>query len=380
MNKHNKDFYKRKIQKFSKYSYAITLPSDWIKKHHLERSQSIKTKEWKEDVDPAVNIYEMPDGHLEIYVDKDFSPEEPNLARIDLDEFIDNNPKFIEQKSIQMILISYYMNGSKGLEIISKNSIPNEIIHQIENTQSKLLFNWNMSKISSRRILIKTVFKERAKDIFQEQIPRFLRESFAVLLGILEDFIASLESDDCNILKNVPTRDKKIDRYYFFTVRQIRTIFERPKLSEPLNFSHKKLVDLRLLAKFIEDVGDIFKEIAIILVQIKGFLKEINLKEYLLEYFKVLYNAYSLLSDELRKSLSSQDTTVGMNEQIMDLIENFREDGMRLEERWGEVADQIEVSSLISDYEFSDFFQGSRLVKNLEESFKKVFDFTNLFF
>ena len=380
MNKHNKDFYKRKIQKFSKYSYAITLPSDWIKKHHLERSQSIKTKEWKEDVDPAVNIYEMPDGHLEIYVDKDFSPEEPNLARIDLDEFIDNNPKFIEQKSIQMILISYYMNGSKGLEIISKNSIPNEIIHQIENTQSKLLFNWNMSKISSRRILIKTVFKERAKDIFQEQIPRFLRESFAVLLGILEDFIASLESDDCNILKNVPTRDKKIDRYYFFTVRQIRTIFERPKLSEPLNFSHKKLVDLRLLAKFIEDVGDIFKEIAIILVQIKSFLKEINLKEYLLEYFKVLYNAYSLLSDELRKSLSSQDTTVGMNEQIMDLIENFREDGMRLEERWGEVADQIEVSSLISDYEFSDFFQGSRLVKNLEESFKKVFDFTNLFF
>ena len=70
MSTHDKGYFTRKIQKFSKYSYAVTLPSNWIKKYDIEQPDGSRTKTWKEEVDPVVNIYEMPDGHLELYLEQ----------------------------------------------------------------------------------------------------------------------------------------------------------------------------------------------------------------------------------------------------------------------------------------------------------------------
>lgn len=372
--------FERKIQPFAKYSYAITLPIHWIKKNKLDVRKKDGTN------GKLINIFENPDGSLQIFLKKDtISESEKILDRINLNEYLGEGPDsseesrhFIKDKTIQMLLISFYMNGSYGVEILYTNPIPKEIISQVEHTQQKLLFNWNLTILSSRKIEIKTIFDERTADIFEKDIPRFLRDSFSILLSVIEVIIESLNTDEYMGLENIREQDSKIDRYYFFIVRQIRTIFENPKINRPLNFSHKKIVDLRLIAKSIEEAGDLFKECSTIIFNFHEFLDIIDFKPYLLKYFKVIYKIYSDLADKLRASLSQHHTSIGMNEQIMALIESSREYGKVLGEEWTEIARDIPMDEIKGGY--MEYFQGAVLIHTLEEIFAKIFDFTNLLF
>ncbi len=366
------EFHQRKIQRFAKYSFAITLPKHWVAKNKLEPNG-------KDDKNLAlVNMVEQADGSLALYPVTHKKPANNHIDLFELDDVLKKNPEFIKDKGIQLILISYYMNGSIGLKIVSKNPIPAELVSQIERTQSSLLFNWNLNRISSRELLIKNVFSENPENIFQEEIPRYLRESFSILLWMLDDIQNALKNDDYEKLKDLDDQDQKIDRYYFFIVRQIRTIFDNPQITKPLNYSHKKLIDLRLLAKIIEDVGDSLKHIGKILADLHDFIHNIGLMDYLGEFFIIIQEDYGILADFLKVSVAEKTPTFGMNEEIMKLIQKFRKDGRILEKKWESLSPGNDVFQ--NDHTFQDYIRGARLIQHLEEVFKKVFDFTNVFF
>ena len=129
--------HQRKVQRFAKYSFAITLPKHWVSKNSLEPND-------KDGENQAlVNMVEQADGSLALYPVTYEKPPNGHIDLFELDDVLKRNPEFIKDKGIQLILISYYMNGSIGLKIVSKNPIPVDLITQIELTQSRLLFNWN---------------------------------------------------------------------------------------------------------------------------------------------------------------------------------------------------------------------------------------------
>ncbi|XEO79992.1 hypothetical protein WKT22_05039 [Candidatus Lokiarchaeum ossiferum] len=367
------EMHQRKIQSFAKYSYAVTLPIHWIKKNHLEKKEKNGSSK-----DPAVNIFENPDGSLGIFPLKEKIKSKEQIFLLELDDLLKQNPNIINEKGISLILISYYMNGASGIEIQSKQPIPKEFIDQIEKTQTRLLFNWNLNRVSSRKLLIKNIFSETPENIFQEEIPRYLRESFSILLWMLEDILTAMENEDYSNLQEIEQQDQKIDRYYFFIVRQIRTIFENPQISKPLNYSHKKLIDLRLLAKLIEDVGDSLKEIASTLFEMNEFFNEIALRDFLIQYFKSLLEIYSELADHIRKNVVERAPAMGLNNEMMQLIQKFRFIGEKLQADWFSLAPKLGV--IEDKHTFMEYYKGARLVGNLEDIFKNVFDFTNIFF
>jgi len=363
----------RKVQKFAKYSHAITLPVAWIKKHGLIRDGT-KTEE------PIVNIFENPDGSLAIYpISYEFVLED-SIFILELDDILKENPNFIEENGISLILISYYMNGAHGVEVQSKHPIPQDLITQIEKIQQRLLFNWNLSRESPHKLLIKNVFTETPENIFQKEIPRYLRESFSVILWMLDDIHIAIKTNNFDNLADIPKRDETIDRYYFFIVRQIRTIFERPQISKPLNYSHKKMIDLRLLAKLIEDVGDSLKDIAVILPKLNSFFHEKLVHNFLLEYFEILQEAFKKLADILRASVSQPVPSVGLNPKIMQMIYKYRTLGRELDKKWQELIPQIEIGTKDDQHNFQEYYNGAKLLDDLEDIFKKIFDFTNIFF
>ena len=143
-----------------------------------------------------VNMVEQADGSLALYPVSYEKPANEHIDLFELDEVLKRNPDFIKEKGIQLILISYYMNGAAGLKIVSKNPIPSDFISQIEHIQSSLLFNWNLNRISSWELLIKNVFSENPENIFQEEIPRYLRESFSILLWMLDDIQTALNNEE----------------------------------------------------------------------------------------------------------------------------------------------------------------------------------------
>ncbi|MHA1794546.1 MAG: PhoU domain-containing protein [Promethearchaeota archaeon] len=368
---------RRKIQKFAKYSYAITLPKYWIQKHGLEPKTDSNSSS-NTSSDAIINMFEQPDGSLALYPTSLEKSAQSKVFLFDLDEVIKKNPKFIEQKGIQLILISYYMNGAAGVEIISKGNIPKKLIEQIEQAQERLLFNWNLNQVSNHKLLIKNVFSESPENIFQEEIPRYIRECFSILIWMLDDLQDALKTESLENLPSLNLQDQKIDRYYFFIVRQIRTIFEHPQISKPLNYSHKKLIDLRLLAKIIEDVGDNLKEIASILVNHYKIIVELNLLEYLQDFFVIIHDEFGILADLLRDFVSEKGSSIGMNENVMSLIQKFRRDGAILETKWMSLAPNTQ---LIQDgHTFYDYYRVAGLIENLESVFKIIFDFTNIFF
>lgn len=381
------DIHKRKIQQFAKYSYAVTLPIHWIKRHHLDRvkkdnpngtSMEGLDNEKIDKNEPVLNLYEMADGSLQIFPEPKIENHQDNITTIDLDEMLRQNPSFIEDRSIKMILISCYMNGQNGIQIVSKQPLPDSFIDQIERTQDKLLFNWNTSRITNRKLLIKNVFTETPENIFQAEIPRYLRESFIILLGMIEDIEEALNENRYEDLKSIPARDDKIDRYYFFIVRQIRTIFENPQIAKPVTYTHKRLIDLRLLSKNIEEVGDLLKDISQTLISLQNFIKDINLLPYLTEFFKQLREAYTTIADLLIKSVTQTDPLTGMGLSIMPAIQNYRNKGKQLYSRWEEIAKGIKINEL--HFAFISQYDASRLVYSMRHVYDKLFDFTNLFF
>jgi phosphate uptake regulator len=379
------DIHKRKVQQFAKYSYAVTLPIHWVKRNHLEKDKSSdhlqgseKNPEISDSGNISVNLYEMPDGSLQIYPEKPPEVKKDDIALIDLDDMIKQNPAFIEEKTIQMILISNYMNGMTGVEIMSKKPIPDELVEQVERTQDRLLFNWNTSRINAYKLLIKNVFTETPENIFQDEIPRYLKESFQFLLGMIEDIETALQEQHYQILTTIATRDDKIDRYYFFIVRQIRTIFDNPQIAKPVKYSHKKLVDLRLLSKIIEDVGDLLKVVANNLYSMQKFFEEVEIRPYLLDFFKTLRTAYSRLYDIFVKWIKQSGFTERLSLAIMPDIQQFRLQGKNLFQKWEETASNIQLGKL--RFNFMDTYMGSTLIYAIRDIYDKIFDFTNLFY
>jgi phosphate uptake regulator len=372
------EVHKRRIQSFAKYSFAITLPVHWIKKNHLIREKS-KSKSKKDlENDPTVNIYENPDGSLSIYPAKVKAQEKGKKFTIELDEYLKQNPNFIKDKAIQMILISYYMNGATRVEILSQKQIQREFIDQIEDILNRLLLNWNLNRESNYKLYIENALTESPENIIQERIPQYLKESFSRLLWMIDDILVAIKEKDYKNLTNIKEQDMKIDRYYFFIVRQIRTIFDNAQISKPLHFNHKKLVDLRLLAKFIEDIGDNLKDVAEIIYNLHEFLKDIDINDYLVNYFTILQEIYDELLKQLKKNVVKRESPVGMNPEIMKIIQDARKKGNVLEQDWKKIASKVEI--LGDRYTFIEYYDGARLIQNLREIFTKIFDFTNLFF
>jgi len=371
------EVHKRKIQSFAKYSHAITLPVHWIKKNHLIREKSSSKSNNVLENGPTVNIYENADGSLSIYPEKVKEQEKKREFTIILDDYLKQNPNFIEDKAIQMILISYYMNGATKLEILSQKKIQREFIDQIENILNRLLLNWNLNRESNYKLLIENALSESPENIIEERIPQYLKKSFNRLIWMIDDILDSIVDKNYELLLKIEEQDMEIDRYYFFIVRQIRTIFDNAQISKPLHFNHKKLVDLRLLAKFIEDTGDNLKTVSDIIFNLHEFIHDIEMNEYLINYFTTLHKIYDELLKQLKKNVEKRESSMGMNPEIMKIIQDSRKIGKNLEQDWQKVAAKVEISN---KYSFNEYYDGAKLILNLREIFTKIFDFTNLFF
>ncbi|MHA1765963.1 MAG: PhoU domain-containing protein, partial [Promethearchaeota archaeon] len=228
------------------------------------------------------------------------------------------------------------------------------------------------------KLYIENALAESPENIIEERIPQYLKESFGHLIWMIDDILSAVKTNDYDNLPKIKERDMKIDRYYFFIVRQIRTIFENAQISKPLHFNHKKLVDLRLLAKFIEDIGDKLKDVAEIIYDLHEFIKDIDINDYLVNYFTTLQDIYDELQDQLKKNVEKRESKVGMNPVIMKLIQDSRKKGIALEQDWKEISLKVEMNS--DKYSFIEYYDGARLIENLKEIFTKIFDFTNLFF
>jgi hypothetical protein len=85
---------------------------------------------------------------------------------------------------------------------------------------------------------------------------RIVLRMSGLLDGMLKDLAEGLAKGDQKLLALVGERDDEVDRLYFLLVRATRAAIVRPEVAERYGLSPVDLLDYRVLASFLESIGD----------------------------------------------------------------------------------------------------------------------------
>jgi phosphate uptake regulator len=91
---------------------------------------------------------------------------------------------------------------------------------------------------------------------------KILRREHLLAAGMHRDVITAFVEADSNLAKAVIERDEEVNRLYFLLVRLLRTMILNPRLSEKMGLHPIDCLDYRLVAGFVESIGDHAAEIA----------------------------------------------------------------------------------------------------------------------
>ncbi len=132
-----------------------------------------------------------------------------------------------------------------------------------------------------------------------------------------------------------------------------------------MHFNHKKLVDLRLLAKFIEDTGDNLKNVSDIIFNLHEFIQDIEMNEYLINYFTVLHKIY----DELLSISTNNEFSIIRLRNVINIDLSIIQIIVSLTKSLNQMNKEITIHSHF-EQQFDELFKNTE-VYNIFESISK---------
>jgi phosphate uptake regulator len=149
-----------------------------------------------------------------------------------------------------------YLLGFDVIRIVGKKVISREDRAKLKATMARLVGLEIMDE-DSKRVTVQFLLESSA--IIPEKI---VRRMSSILDGMLKDIAEGLTKGDAKLLALVAERDDEVDRLYFLLVRTIRATIMRPEIAESYGLSPVDVLDYRVLASFLESVGDAVAELS----------------------------------------------------------------------------------------------------------------------
>lgn len=158
--------------------------------------------------------------------------------------------------------LSHVMNDITGAYLIGNNTI------KIEGSQTISREDRDQVKAVIRRLVGLEIMDEDSRSITLQFLPepstldpeKIVRRMGSLTRGMLRDAREALATEDRKTMALIAERDDEVDRLYFLLVRAIRTATIDTEISERYNLSPVECLDYRVLASFIEGVGDTVAE------------------------------------------------------------------------------------------------------------------------
>jgi len=149
-----------------------------------------------------------------------------------------------------------YLLGFDVIRIVGKRMISREDRAKLKAAMARLVGLEIMDE-DAKRVTVQFLLESSA--IVPEKI---VRRMSSILDGMLKDIAEGLTKGDSKLLGLVAERDDDVDRLYFLLVRAIRAAIMRPELAEGYGLSPVDVLDYRVLASFLESVGDAVSELS----------------------------------------------------------------------------------------------------------------------
>ena len=220
----------RRLQRIGS-SILVSLPKEWVDTNNLEKGSQV----------------ELETGHnsISISANKEHRPTK---------ELIIPYPLPTEENIVADITGGYLL-GYDGITIKSEKTIPSEDREKVRDSMRRLV---GMEIIEEDASNIQMQFLLDASTISPDKI---LKRISSIALGMFNDVVTSLISDDKSNLQTLPNRDLEVNRQYFLLVRLIRSTFVDTKLANMFNLENIDILDYRIAANLLENGGDTIVEL-----------------------------------------------------------------------------------------------------------------------
>ena len=316
----------RRLQRIGS-SILVSLPKEWVDANNLDKGSQVEIETGQESISISANKETRPTKELVISYPL---PKEENIVAN---------------------ITGAYLLGFDIIVINSKSIIPGKDREEIRNSMRRLV---GMEIIEEDASHINMQFLLDATTLNPSKI---LKRMSSIALGMYDDVLNGLISDDKSNLQTLSKRDVEVNRQYFLLVRLIRSTLVDKRLSNAFNLENIDVLDYRVAANVLENAGDSIVELSTFIFnfslsnefskKIYDVVKDFNkLAEKSIDAFtkpdRLLAIEAISMHKQYEKKLSLLRTTLGNKKQIpldfLDLVYMFE----RIAQSWADVADLVQ--------------------------------------
>jgi len=278
----------RRIQKTGGGTFFVSLPKEWAERLGLKRGS-------------VVAVTESAEGRL--VVDPRYNTESaPQVAVLEPGALLDRE------------IVGKYLLGYDVIRIVARDQITTE--------QRELV------RQAVRRLVGLEIIEEDYKSMVLQCLlepaslspEKILRREYNFAAAMHRDAVTALIEGDVHLGGNVAERDDEVNRLYFLVVRILRTAIRDPRLTKRLKISPIDCLDYRLVASFVEGIGDQSVQIAETSTSLKG----VKMGEGISQILKRLHNAVFDTHEGALKALFEHEVS------LAESIRNKREEIKKL--------------------------------------------------
>ncbi len=224
----------RKAIEMGEGTILVSLPKSWVKKNGIKKGDTL-------------SVEELSGGKL-LVRPLEGGEDQPKEIVIDYPED--------ELSQVANDVTGAYLLGYDVIRIVGNKVISREDRAGIKATIGRLVGLEIMDE-DSKRITMQFLLEPTA--IIPERV---VRRMSGLLDGMLKDMAEALAKGDSKLMALVGERDDEVDRLYFLLVRATRAAIVRPEVAEGYGLSAVDLLDYRVLATFLESIGDAVSELS----------------------------------------------------------------------------------------------------------------------
>ncbi len=267
----------RRIQQTPTGTFFVCLLKDWALANDLKKGAEVK-------------LEVTSDGKLLIDAKSEVE-QQPKEACLKVGPYLSRE------------IVGRYLLGYDIIKVEAKDRIDStvrNIIKSTANSLAGLMIVEETTSMMTLQCLMQQPFTSPEK---------ILQRNQASTIRMIRDAVSSFVASDMDLAKNVIERDVENNKFYFLLVRILRTILQNPRLSEKLSIAPIECLDYRLIAGFIEGIGDACVQMAHNSLELDGTKLSEELRKLLLELQSTCCEA----NESAFKSFLSKDISLAEN-------------------------------------------------------------------
>ena len=215
----------RRLQKIGS-SILVSLPKEWVDTHNIGKGSQVQ-------IETAENSLSITAGEGK-KMSKEIEIEYP----LPIEENIAAN------------ITGAYLLGYDVITIKGKSTISVKDREVIRESMRRLvgmeILDENASNVNGQFLLDETSLNPE----------KIFKRMSSIALGMFNETLSALRTDDKTNLQTIPNRDDEINRQYFLLVRFIRSTMVDRRLAGIFNLENIDILDYRIAGNILETAGD----------------------------------------------------------------------------------------------------------------------------